>query len=85
MASHGAAKNTVPKPAGGESEQRAGEFGVKFRAIHRKMAEHLAGVTHHLAGLHEAHAMLGEHLGLSVPGKSKTSTAAPTEADENQE
>jgi len=75
----------VPKAEGGESEQRADDVGVKFHAIHSKIAEHLAGVTHHLAGLHEAHAMLGEHLGIKMPGKTSGANAEPKEGDENEE
>ena len=97
MASYGAAKENraiavKPKGEGGEPEGEASanyaKAVEKFHAIHHKMAGHLAEVQRHMNGLHDAHNMLGEHLGLeqtSMPGKSKTSMAAPTEADEAQE
>ena len=100
MPSFGAAKTPMAKgghamkvtPIHGEGGEPEGEASAnyakaveKFHAIHHKMAGHIAGLEKHLSGLRTAHSMLGEHLGISMPGKSGVDKAAPTEADEAQE
>lgn len=91
MPSWGAAKagtsgselKVAEKGGAGEGPKEGDEIGEKFHAIHAKMAKHLAGISTHLAGLHEAHAALGKHFGVKMPGKSAADAMEPTEGDEN--
>ena len=86
MASHGAAKQQITKLEATEEPKSAGlPKGVEhLHALHSKMATHLAGIEEHMAGLHEAHTALGEHLGLDNPGKATGTVAAPSEGEEKE-